>query len=52
MDDTVFEVLQKIKKLKNEITNMWDQMSESFGLERVRQTEEAIKEAEATILEK
>lgn len=45
MDDKVFEILQKIKAYKEEIKGMWEQMNEGYGLERIRQAEEQIKDA-------
>ena len=44
MDDDVKESLQKTKAVKEEINDMWSQMTESFGLEKVTIAEETYKE--------
>lgn len=44
MDDEVFELMTKAKKYKAEIISMWDQMRESYSLDKVHLAEEAFKE--------
>ena len=44
MDDDVKESLQKSKSVKEEINDMWNQMTESYGLEKVHLIEETLRE--------
>ena len=43
MDDDVKESLSKAREIKEEIQDMWSQMTETFGLERVHIAEEEQK---------
>ena len=52
MDEEVKEKLDQHRKLKHEIRDMWMQMKDSFGLDKVHTYEETIREKEAELGQK